>query len=397
MGDALTRRLTALARGPWLPRRTVRLKLALLYGFAFTISGALLLGITIALVVGFHQSSSSLISSARPGPPGTSAHIQTSVVASSQHADLQLLFGMSAIALAVMAAASVWFGWVVAGRVLRPLRTITAAAREISASSLDRRLALEGPDDELKELADTFDGLLARLDASFAAQRRFVANASHELRTPLARLKTLTQVALADPEADEGSLRAAHERVLASERRLEQLIDALLALAGGERTPAQRQPIDLATLTGDVLRARRPEIQRRELQLTTTLDRAGALGDPRLVERLVENIVDNAVLHNTEHGGIDVSTATVEGRAVLSVANTGPVISPSDVERLAQPFQRLDGSRAAHGDGHGLGLSIVQAIAVAHGATVATRAQPAGGLSVEVQFPGDLPSSPDGF
>ncbi len=305
-----------------------------------------------------------------------------------QHgADLRVLAVVSLIALAVMAAVSMGLGWLVAGRVLRPLSTITSAAREISATDLHRRLALTGPNDEFKELGDTFDGLLGRLDASFQAQRQFVSNASHELRTPLARLKTLAQIALADPNATPESLRAAHERVLASEQQLEGLIEALLSLASGERALDRREPVDLTAVTEQALAARRSEIERRGLSLNATLHPAWVEGNPQLVERLVANLVDNAIAHNLAGGRMDVTTATETGQAALSVVNDGPVIVPEELDRLQQPFQRLGPARTSHGDGHGLGLSIVHAIATAHGATLALRAQAGGGLKVEVSFP----------
>jgi signal transduction histidine kinase len=223
-----------------------------------------------------------------------------------------------------MAAASMWLGWLIAGRVLRSLRTITTAARDISATNLHERLALEGPDDELKELADTFDGLLGRLDAAFQSQRRFVANASHELRTPLARLKTVAQVALADPDANIGSLRSAHERVLASEQQLEQLIDALLTLASGEQSRPRREPLDLATLTGDVLRARAPEIKPSRATTDCHARRRAHRGHAAARRAPRRDLIDNAIRHNTTRGRIDVTTATRTGQAVLSVANGRP-------------------------------------------------------------------------
>jgi signal transduction histidine kinase len=408
------RRLTRLARRLPLPRRTIRLRLALLYGGVFFISGAALLTITYTVVsrthgaysqsvpVPFGHSSSSAKSSGPPplGLPGPGEEgvqqtlharpdgASVQVFNPGQHgADLRVLAVVSVIALVVMAAVSMGLGWLMAGRVLRPLRTITTAARDISATNLHRRLALDGPDDEFKELGDTFDGLLARLDASFHAQRQFVANASHELRTPLARLKTLVQVTLADPNASPESLRTAHERVLASEEQLERLIEALLSLAGSERALDRREPVDLTALTHEVLTGRRPEIKRRDLQLNTTLGPAGVEGNPQLVERLVANLIDNAIAHNLPGGRIDVTTATVAGQAVLSVANDGPVIAPEQLDRLQQPFQRREAVRTSHGDGHGLGLSIVHAIATAHGATLAVHPEPAGGLRVTVRFP----------
>ncbi|HTW11784.1 MAG TPA: ATP-binding protein [Solirubrobacteraceae bacterium] len=408
----LGRRLTRLVQRLPLPRRTIRLRLALLYGGLFFISGAALLSIIYtavshthgvysqAIPVGLGHSSSSAKSSGTPplGLPGEqvvrrtlhghAGEVSVRVFDPGQHgADLRVLAVVSLIALAVMAAVSMALGWLVAGRVLRPLSTITSSAREISATDLHRRLALTGPDDEFKELGDTFDGLLGRLDASFQAQRQFVANASHELRTPLARLKTLAQLALADPNASVDSLRAAHERVLVSEQQLEDLIEALLDLASGERGLGRREPVELGALTGDALARRRAEIEHRGLRLHATLARAPTEGSPPLLERLVANLLDNAIRHNTAGGRIDVSTASTAGAAVLSVSNDGPVIPEQELERLSAPFQRLHGARTSHGDGHGLGLPIVHAIATAHAATVTVRSQPNGGLEVQVRLP----------
>jgi len=315
--------------------------------------------------------------------------------AASQHAsELRQLLTYSGVALAIMAAISAGLGWLVAGRVLRPLRTITAAARDISATSLHRRLALDGPDDELKELGDTFDGLLTRLEASFAAQRQFVANASHELRTPLAWQRTLVQVALADPEADFDSLRAAHQRVLTSGAHQERILEALLTLSRGQAGLDKREPFDLATLAGHVLQARQSDAQDRQLAIHSALAPARTTGDPRLAERLIANLADNALRHNVPGGYIEIVTGTKNSRAVLSVINTGPVVPAEAVDRLLQPFQRLGTDRTGYGEGLGLGLSIVQAITQAHGATLTIRPQPSGGLHAEVSFP--EPSSAPG-
>jgi signal transduction histidine kinase len=392
-----------MARRLPLPRRTIRLRLATLYGGLFFISGAALLAITYAGVSHTHGAYSQAVPAPfvkseaaeaaeaaapkGPGPPGA-----VLVVDSHQRSvDLRVLAIVSLIALVVMAAISMGLGWWIAGRVLRPLRTITAAARDISATDLHRRLALEGPDDEFKELGDTFDGLLSRLDASFRSQRQFVANASHELRTPLARLKTLAQVALSDPQASVASLRVAHERVLASEEQLEGLIEALLSLASSERGLDRREPVNLSAITREALAGRSAEIESRGLQLHAALDPAGAEGNPQLLERLVANLIDNAIGHNVAGGRVGITTATSSAGAVLSVANDGPVIPPQELERLQRPFQRLGADRIHQGDGHGLGLSIVHAIATAHGATVAVRAQPDGGLAIELSFPAPSP------
>ncbi len=297
----------------------------------------------------------------------------------------QLLIG-SLFALAIMVIASTALGWVIAGRVLRPLHVITAAARELSASSLHERLALDGPNDELRELGDTFDELLGRLEASFEAQRQFVANASHELRTPLTLERAILEVTLADPTASVTSLRAACERVLAIGEQQERTIDALLTLARGERGLQRREPLALDAIAKGVLGERNAEIERRGLRLETELGRAPAIGDTRLIERLVANLLDNAILHNITGGWVKVATALAGEEAVLTVANSGPVIAGEDVERLLRPFQRLGAERIRHGDGHGLGLSIVAAIATAHGAMLSVIPQAEGGLRVEVRF-----------
>jgi signal transduction histidine kinase len=289
----------------------------------------------------------------------------------------------SGIALGVMAVLSIWLGWVIAGRALQPLRTITNAARQISASNLHRRLALRGPDDELKQLGDTFDGLLERLESAFAAQRQFVANASHELRTPLTLERTLLELALDDPNATVDSLRQTCEHVLAAGRQQERLIEALLTLSRSQRGLDHRHAVDLAAIA----EAATASIDHGDRAVDGSFEAASTSGDPRLVERLVANLVGNAVRHNVDGGRVAVSTATRNGHATLLVANTGPPIPLGDVDRLFRPFQRLDASRVADPDGLGLGLSIVDAIARAHDATVTAIAPPDGGLNVEVAFP----------
>jgi signal transduction histidine kinase len=303
--------------------------------------------------------------------------------------------------LAVIAVAAAAIGWFIAGRVLRPLRTITTTARRIAASSLHERLDLHGPDDELKELGDTLDNLFARLEASFEAQRRFAANASHELRTPLTRERTLLQVTLADPASTAEDWRAASRELLASNAEQERLIEALLTLANGEAGVGQREPVDLADITGEALAVPRPAIGspaigspaigsppigRFGLNVQADIQPAILEGDPLLVQQLVTNLIDNAVRHNIPGGDVRVATGTSDGHAVLSVANSGQVIPPAEVDRLFQPFQRLGPRPARRDGGHGLGLSIVRAIATAHGATIAARARPEGGLAVEVTF-----------
>jgi len=300
--------------------------------------------------------------------------------------DRQQLLIASVISLAVIVVAAATVGWLLAGRVLRPLSTITAAARKISASSLHERLALRGPDDELKELADTLDGLFARLEASFEAQRRFAANASHELRTPLTRERTLLQVTSADPAATTCTWRAVSRELLASNAEQERLLEALLTLADSEAGPGERESVDLATITSATLATARPAIGRLGLNVHAEIQPAVVTGDPLLIQQLVANLIDNAVRHNVSSGDLGVATGADDGRAVLSVTNSGQVIPSGEVDRLFQPFQRLVPRPASRDGGHGLGLSIVRAIATAHGATVTAQPRPGGGLAVEVTF-----------
>jgi signal transduction histidine kinase len=292
------------------------------------------------------------------------------------------------ITLAIAVAASLGFGWLLAGRLLRPLRAVVVAARDISATNLSRRLATSGRDDEFGRLGQTLNELFARLEASFESQRHFVANAAHELRTPLAAERTVLQVALRDPAATADSLRAASEEVLRLGRQQEALINALLTLAGSERGIAAPEPFDLALVAATVT---------RDVTINARLAPAPADGDPRLAESLVANLVTNALRHNVPGGWAEIETGTAAGRAVVRVANSGPMISPGELDRLFEPFQRLGDERVrprpegdldgAGGHGHGLGLAIVRAIAVAHGAELAACARPEGGLDISISFP----------
>jgi signal transduction histidine kinase len=402
-----------------LPRRTVRLRLSVLYGCLFVASGAVMLIITNLLVrsatgnflfvTGTSSDGSSTAAvlagngsgtvTAIPSPVGPSAPAQLRAQAQQQAAQLiaearhqhavelhQLLI-QSLIALAVMSVISIGLGWLVAGRALRPLRTITAAARDISSSNLHERLALSGPNDELKELSDTIDALIARLERSFQSQRQFVANASHELRTPLTLQHALLEAALLDPNETLQGWRATGERALAASQEQERLIAALLALARSERGLSIREPFDLSVVTTAVLGGREADFDRHGLHLSASLDTAPTVGDPALAERLVANLIDNALRHNVVDGRVEVATSVRGGDAVLSVRNTGPILAPSEIDRLFEPFQRATGDRTTYDGGLGLGLSIVQAIATAHDAAISTRAQPAGGLDIVVRFP----------
>ena len=390
------RKLTQLARPAGRPY-TVRLRLTAWYGGLFLVSGAALLAVTYALVVQAFTGNSAANAICRGPGFGcrTIGAQQANVIAVQEHGTvLHELLSRSLLALALLAVLSAGLGWFIAGRALRPLRTITAAARQISAVSLSKRLALAGPQDELKELGDTFDGLLERLEASFNAQRQFIANAAHELRTPLARQRVISQVALADPQASIESLGTAHERVLASGAQQQQLIDALLTLAHGQAGLGKREPFDLAHLASKILATCQPEARHRNLTVYAALSPAPAAGSPQLAERLAANLIDNALHHNQPGGQINVVTSTRDSCAILSVANTGPAVPGSAISGLFQPFQRLSPDRASRSEGLGLGLSIVQAIAHAHHATITARPKPEGGLHVEVTFPGPQASSP---
>ncbi|MFZ0192639.1 MAG: ATP-binding protein [Streptosporangiaceae bacterium] len=314
------------------------------------------------------------------------------VQAAQRAADSHQLLVNSGIALAIVAVLALLAGWLVAGRMLRPIRTITRTARRISSTSLHERLALGGPEDELKELGDTLDSLFARLEAAFEAQRHFVANASHELRTPLTAERTLLQVALDDPGTTTAAWRSTAQEVLASSDEQARLIEALLTLASSESGLNGHEPVDLATTVPVTLAGLQPEIGRLGIHIGEVTEPAPLDGDPLLAERLVANLLTNAVRHNMAGGRVEVRTGVKDGRAVLSVTNTGPVIPPAEVDRLFQPFQRLDRRRATYKDGHGLGLSIVRAIATAHDATITANPMPDGGLCVSVSFP--PPASP---
>jgi signal transduction histidine kinase len=401
----LRRWLAGLASRPRLPGRTVRLRLTFLYGSLFLATGAVLLAITYAIVD--HQLAGPIWVS----PGGTVHHTAAPVRAGTgivrspvsaqlqaQHAaDLHQLLAGSGIALAIMAGASIILGWLVAGRALRPLRIMTATTRQISERNLHERLALQGPQDELKDLGDTIDGLLARLEAAFESQRRFVANASHELRTPLTLGRAMLQVALASPHLTLNSLRLTCEEVIQAGKDEEQLIEALLTLARSQRGLDHREPFDLAELARDVARSREQDATARGVSLHTALNTAPVSGDPRLARRLVSNLVDNAIRHNVPHGRAEIVVGTRGSRAVLRMINSGPRIAAGEIERLLQPFQRHDTQRSSGNDGTGLGLSIVAAIADAHRAQLEIHPGIDGGLDIKLAFPAIVPAAGNGY
>ena len=385
-------RPASLRGRPRLPRRSVRLRLTALYGVLFLLSGAGLLAITITTVLarGWLPSQGYSIGVARGTSPARihQLQVQAAAQAARQHAAAvdQLLTG-SAVALGVMAVVSVALGWVVAGRVLRPLRQMTAAAQRISEDNLGERLAVPGPGNELKDLGDTIDGLLDRLEGAFTAQRNFVASASHELRTPLTLTRTLLQTAITDPRPSLASYRTTCEEALAAGDQQEQLIEALLTLARSQRGLDRRGPLDLAAITTSALRAREPDAAGRGLAIGSSITAAPVLGDARLLERLAANLIDNAIRHNIPGGRLDLQVTTSGSHPTLKITNTGPLIPAGQASRLLQPFQRLSATRPAGNDGLGIGLAIVAAIAKAHNATLTIDPAPRGGLDIAVSFP----------
>jgi len=404
-------------------RRPLRLRLTLLYSSLFLLAGAVLLAATYALVahsLGTGLSPAASISSrsylaqvkyckaTALGPAALDkcekqAHDSLQEAAQAglsyqRDQALQHLLYYSLGALAALAAVSAWLGWIVAGRALRPVHAIIAAARAASEENLGERIALAGPDDELKELADTFDAMLARLDTAFASQRRFVADASHELRTPLTVMRTAIDVTLAKPGRTPAQLESMAGEVRQAVDRAETLIEALLTLARSDRGRDCAEPLDVAVLAEDALDAVAPAIRARPVTIETVLRPGPALGDPVLVERLVTNLVDNAVRHNVPHGWVQVATGTRGGMAFIDVANGGPLIPEEAVPSLFEPFWRLSGrsglpdgtvspGSTESPSGTGLGLSIVRSVAIAHHGQVTARRRPAGGLEISVLLP----------
>ena len=420
------------------PHTTVRWRLTLLYGGLFLICGAALLAITYTLVSHASVTGPRAVFAGVPpganisfrGPfpyPGGSTKLrrppiggalairpgQTPVIPTKiqqvlrssrvrqavsffgnqqRLSDLHQLEEESAIALAIMALISGLLGWLVAGRVLRPLRTMTATAQQISEANLHRRLAMPGPRDELRQLADTIDGLLGRLEAAFEAQRRFVANASHELRTPLTAVRALLEMVLSERGASVETFRQTCEDVLEESAHQERLIDALLTLAQGQRGIAHAETVELDAVAAQVADRLATEAIVRGVAVESSFEPAALSGEERLIERLVFNLLQNALRHNVPGGWMRVSVDTEQAFAVLRVANSGPRVPPEDLPGLLQPFQRLAPDRVGQPDGLGLGLSIVAAIAEAHGATLDLAPGHEGGLVLSVRFSAVAPA-----
>ena len=395
-------------------RSTIRVRLTLLYASAFFVAGA-------ALVVMMYFILGEALDrqvTARAGVtehlPETSATTPAAQQSAHEAQDalraqfeqdrddtLATMLIASLVALGVVGVMAVGFGWLLAGRALQPLHQITATARRVADRSLHERIALDGPDDEIKDLADTFDAMLDRLDRSFDSQRRFVANASHELRTPLTINRTLLEVALDNPDTDE-PLRHLGRQLLAVNRRHERLIDGLLTLASSEQASTEHTPLDLAEIARHVVAESADAARAAHIEIRADLRPAPVRGDPVLLERLVQNLLDNAVRYNLqEHGTIAVTTSTEAHGAYLTVENTGPRIRPREVAGLFEPFRRLpsterlaDATDVPTGRGAGLGLSIVRSVAHAHGGDVHACPRDDGGLTVQVRLPAAPHSAP---
>lgn len=385
-------------------RPTFRLRLTASYGLLFLIAGIGLIAITYVLVQGSLQERSGTVQVNLPldlapagqpfpaVPPDLPHSVQESIdqqlhqlIDDQNTRMLRDLLTSSALALGIILLVAIALAWIFAGRMLRQLRTVTTEVKGITHENLHRRLAVTGPDDEIKELSDTFNDLLNRLETSFEAQKRFVANASHELRTPLARQRVIGQVALSDPNATAESLRSAHERVLASGVQQEQILQALLILARSQQRLQNAEPCDLGELMRAVLNtAGEPPAGVVE---TSSLEAAPVWGDRRLLERLAVNLLENARVHNVSSGRVEIATLRRDGRSILQIANTGAAIPAEAVSSLTEPFARLAADRTSQGSGLGLGLSIVAAVAETHGAELTLEPRPGGGLIVAVAFP----------
>jgi signal transduction histidine kinase len=378
--------LRSLARGAtW---RTVRFRLTALYGGLFLLCGAALLAITYLLVRGAPFAPP-------PGynPPGVSGN-EVIGAAAERHAVLHTLLTRFGIALAIMTVVSIGLGWIVAGRVLAPLRVITSKTRRISHESLHERLALEGPADEIKQLGDTIDDLLARLEAAFEAQRRFMANVAHELRTPHTMMRTSLDVAAGKPGPISDDAQVLSGKLREGLDQADRLVESFLTLARAESGGVtDAEPVQLPGLVRSAVAARREAIDELDLDLDDRLGAAPVSGNDLLLRRLVANLVDNAIRHNQAGGFISLTTQADGSTACLIVANSGTIMTPDEVTRLLEPFHRHGADRTA-ANGVGLGLPIVAAIARAHGGQLTLGARAQGGLVATVELPSATSAAP---
>ncbi|MGI5136265.1 MULTISPECIES: sensor histidine kinase [unclassified Streptomyces] len=397
-------------RPTWDPRRpelafpllrpTIRIRLTLLYGGMFLIAGILLLSIIYlfaahALNVGselpFKILSGQVASDTCNFPASPTANelnnaMNACVNEQRQHA-LDNLLSRSLLALLGLAVIAFAFGYAMAGRVLSPLGRITRTARAVAGSDLSRRIELDGPDDELKELADTFDDMLERLQRAFTAQQRFVGNASHELRTPLAINRTLLEVHLSDPAAPV-ELQQLGKTLLATNERSEQLVEGLLLLARSDNQIVERKPVDLAEVASQAVDQVHAEAEAKGIEIRGRRGPAVVQGNGVLLERIALNLVQNAVRYNIPEGGwVEVTTELQHGEAVLVVSNTGPVVPAYEIDNLFEPFTRLRTERTGSDKGVGLGLSIARSVARAHGGHISAQPREGGGLVMRVTLP----------
>jgi signal transduction histidine kinase len=370
---------------PHLPLRTIRMRLALFYWVLFLASGAALLAVTVGL---WQQTTGVRVTSPAAGELPSPSHVYPTLAV--QHGtELQQLLVVSGIALAVMAGLSIALSLLVADRVLRPLRAITTTARDISATNLHERLNLAGPDDELKELGDTFDELLNRLDRSFQFERRFVANASHELRTPLATMRTSLDVAMAKPGPIPPQTITLAERLRPELDHIDRLLESFLTLAQTQQGPvADESTLSLGEVAYAAIERRSGDISRMGLEVARDDGPdAWVRGSATLLSRMIENVIDNAVKHNRPGGWVRMRTAVEGHTARLIVENGGSVLRQEDVKELAQPFRRLGADRTGSDRGTGLGLSIVESIAEVHSGTLDLHALSDGGIRVVIALP----------
>ncbi|MFC1442133.1 ATP-binding protein [Streptacidiphilus sp. N1-10] len=381
-------------------RPTLRIRLTMFYGGMFLLAGLILVlvmylfvdqAFNLATQVPTIKTSGDVTVTLNGNP--ISGSDLSGYIASLQHQHtstaLHTLILKSISALIALLILAVVFGYAMAGRVLRPLGRITRTARQVASSDMHRRIELDGPDDELKELADTFDEMLERLDRSFESQRKFVANASHELRTPLAINRTLLEVQLSDPQASP-DLQQLGKTLLATNERSEQLVEGLLLLARSDNELIERRPVDLAEVARQALEQTRAEANTRGVRLTSIVEPVVVPGNGVLLERIVLNLIQNAVRYNRpENGWVEVSVGTADGAGEIVVANTGPVVPGYELEHIFEPFRRVKSKERTRSDkGVGLGLSIVRSVVRAHGGTIEASPRPDGGLLMRVRIPG---------
>ncbi|UXY30420.1 sensor histidine kinase [Streptomyces sp. HUAS TT20] len=388
---------------PWL-RPTIRIRLTLLYGGMFLIAGILLLSIIYllaaqAITTGnaplFKIVSFQKLQVSSDNCPAITNTLQLAdfngaisrCAEDQRQAALDNLLSRSLLALLGLAIIAFAFGYAMAGRVLSPLGRITRTARAVAGSDLSRRIELDGPDDELKELADTFDDMLERLQRAFTAQQRFVGNASHELRTPLAINRTLLEVHLSDPNAPV-ELQQLGKTLLATNERSEQLVEGLLLLARSDNQIIERKPVDLAEVASQAVDQVHAEAEAKGVRIEGERKPAVVQGNGVLLERIALNLVQNAVRYNVpEDGWVEVTTEIQHEQAVLTVSNTGPVVPAYEIDNLFEPFRRLRTERTGSDKGVGLGLSIARSVARAHGGHIAAQPREGGGLVMRVTLP----------